>query len=167
MKLGYIVVYVANVGSVLAFYRDAFALPIRVRHEIDGTLAYAELETRGAILGFAAHRLGEEALDGYYQPVSYAGMPFGQTLVFVVDDVAGAFARAVAAGAREVTRPARTASGQVVARVRAIEGTLIELSSPATPAALPGAMPPAGACDPDPARTARVSRGGIPRTGCA
>lgn len=130
MKLGYIVVYVPRVEEVLDFYRAAFALPLRMQHEIDGVVAYGELEAGGAILGFASHWLGELSLGRQYQPVSAAGKPFGQTLVFVADDVRAALARAIGAGATIVGAPSLKPWGQTVAYVRAIEGTLIELCSP-------------------------------------
>lgn len=163
MKLGYVVVYLANVEEALDFYRDAFALQIRMKHEIDGVIAYGELEMEGAILGFASHWLGELNLGRQYQSVSAEGKPFGQTLVFVTEDVRAALARAIAAGAAIVGAPNLKPCGQTVAYVRAIEGTLIELRSPpACDATSVGASH-----DPVPLRPAKLKENPTARENCA
>lgn len=46
------------------------------------------------------------------------------------DDVAGAHARAIAAGASELSAPVSKPWGQVVSYVRCPDGTLVELCSP-------------------------------------
>ncbi len=51
-------------------------------------------------------------------------------LGFVTDDVAGAHARAIAAGASELSAPVSKPWGQVVSYVRCPDGTLVELCSP-------------------------------------
>ena len=92
---------------------------------------YGELHTGGgSVLGFANHSLGKMNLQGKYQSVSAEGQPFGIELAFVCDDVAADYERAVAAGAVSVALPAEKPWGQMVAYVRAKEGTLIELCSP-------------------------------------
>jgi uncharacterized glyoxalase superfamily protein PhnB len=48
----------------------------------------------------------------------------------VSDDVAGAYARAVAAGAAAVQEPRQKPWGQTVGYVRDLNGVLVELCSP-------------------------------------
>lgn len=74
--------------------------------------------------------MGEMNLDGRYQKPDLNALPFGVELAFVSDDVASSYAKAVAAGAMSVKEPTAKPWGQVVAYVRATEGSLIELCSP-------------------------------------
>jgi lactoylglutathione lyase len=130
MKLGYVIIYVEDVVQTLDFYQAAFGFEIRMKFEQDGMVDYGELETGGAILGFANHQLGSSHFAGGYEKVSPEGRPFGQELAFVTDDVEAAFQRAVTAGAVALAEPIQKPWGQQVAYVRAAEGTLIELCSP-------------------------------------
>lgn len=82
------------------------------------------------MLAFASHDMGEMNLDGHYQKNDLNAMPFGVELAFVTDDVALAYAKAVAAGAVSVKEQVTKPWGQVVAYVRSREGSLIELCSP-------------------------------------
>ena len=130
MKLGYVIVYVEDVVKTLDFYQKAFGFDIRMKFEQDGIVDYGELETGGAVLGFASHQLGASNFRGGYEKVSPDGKPFGQELAFVTDEVEAAFKRATEAGAAVVAEPVQKPWGQTVAYVRAQEGTLIELCSP-------------------------------------
>jgi catechol 2,3-dioxygenase-like lactoylglutathione lyase family enzyme len=58
------------------------------------------------------------------------GPPFGIEIGLVAVDVPAALARATAAGAVLVAEPKTKPWGQVVAYVRAPEGTLVELCTP-------------------------------------
>jgi uncharacterized glyoxalase superfamily protein PhnB len=131
MRFGGTVLYVEDVSPVVDFYRRAFGLELRF---FDGTLGFAELETRGSTLAIAAHSLGEMLMpDGYSKPAD--GHPAGVEIAFITSDVPASFAKAIAEGARPVTPPKRMPWGLEVAYVRAPEGTLIGFSEP----------PPAGA----------------------
>lgn len=130
MKLGYVIVYVEDVVKTLDFYQQAFGFDIRMKFEQDGVVDYGELETGGAVLGFASHQLGALNFKGGYEKVSPDGKPFGQELAFVTDEVEVAFKQAIEAGATVVAQPVQKPWGQTVAYVRAQEGTLIELCSP-------------------------------------
>jgi catechol 2,3-dioxygenase-like lactoylglutathione lyase family enzyme len=55
MKLGYTILYVADVDSSLSFFERAFGLKRRFLYESG---AYGELETGETTLSFAAHELG-------------------------------------------------------------------------------------------------------------
>jgi lactoylglutathione lyase len=127
MKFGYTIVYVSSVADTLAFYRDAFGFETRFLHEAGD---YGELETGETVLAFASYEMGEMNLKGNYQKSDLTAVPFGVELAFVTEDVAAAYAKAVAAGAVPINEPIAKPWGQVVAYVRAQDGSLIELCSP-------------------------------------
>lgn len=127
MKFGYTIVYVASVPETLSFYKSAFGFETRFLHE---SHQYGELETGATILAFATHEMGEMNLGGKYQKVDPDAIPLGVELAFVADDVAAAYATAVAAGAVPIKPPMEKPWGQTVAYVRAQDGSLIELCSP-------------------------------------
>ena len=127
MKFGYTIVYVSSVTEALTFYKQAFGFETRFLHDSN---EYGELETGTTVLAFASHAMGEMNLDGQYQKTDLNAAPLGVELAFVTDDVASAYARAIAAGAISIKPPVEKPWGQLVAYVRAKEGSLIELCSP-------------------------------------
>ena len=127
MNFGYTIVYVASVPDALRFYEKAFGFQVRFIHE---SVQYGELDSGSTTLAFASHAMGEMNFGADYAPVSASATPPGIELAFVTDDVPAAYAKAVAAGAVPLHAPARKPWGQIVAYVRSLEGTLIELCSP-------------------------------------
>jgi uncharacterized glyoxalase superfamily protein PhnB len=127
MKFGYSIIYVDDVKATLEFYGRAFGLQIRFLHESN---QYGELETGATALAFASSEMGEINLPGGYVRVSADGTPLGFEIALVTDDVAGAFDRAVAAGATAIAPATAKPWGQTVAYVRSAEGTVIELCTP-------------------------------------
>lgn len=127
MKFGYTIVYVPSVTQALAFYKAAFGFETRFLHESG---EYGELETGETALAFASHAMGEMNLDGKYHPADPNASPLGVELAFVTDDVAAAYAKAIAAGAVAIKAPVEKPWGQTVAYLRASDGSLIELCSP-------------------------------------
>jgi lactoylglutathione lyase len=127
MNFGYTIIYVDDVPSVLKFYEQAFGLATRFLHESNG---YGELETGSTTLSFAAHEVAEQNLPGGYAKVSRDDKPFGIEVGFTTADVPAAYHQALAAGAISVSEPKTKPWGQVVAYVRSIEGTLVELCTP-------------------------------------
>jgi lactoylglutathione lyase len=127
MKFGYTIIYVVSVAETLNFYREAFGFETRFLHEAGD---YGELETGETVLAFASHAMGDMNLKGNYQKSDVNVPPFGVELAFVTEDVAAAYAKAIAAGAVPIKAPIAKPWGQVVAYVRAKEGSLIELCSP-------------------------------------
>ncbi len=127
MKLGYIIVYVPDVAGSLAFFEAAFGLARRFLHESG---AYGEMQTGETTLAFAAHDLGDLNIPGGHVRASESARPLGMEVALVTDDVAGAHARALSVGAKEVSTPAHRPWGQVVSYLRAPDGTLIELCTP-------------------------------------
>ena len=130
MKLGYVITYVEDVKATMAFYRAAFGFETKMMFEQDGSVDYGELQTGETVLAFAAHSLGEANLLGRYQKVSAMGETLGYELALVSEDVSAAYQQAIGVGAVPVAEPKEKPWGQIVAYVRAMEGTLIEICSP-------------------------------------
>jgi lactoylglutathione lyase len=127
MKFGYTIVYVPDVAASLDFFEQAFGFARRFLHE-SGT--YGELQSGETTLSFAAHELGEMNFSGGHIAAHTSPRPLGMEIGLVTDDVIAAHARALAAGARELTAPTTKPWGQTVSYVRSPDGTLIELCTP-------------------------------------
>lgn len=127
MKFGYAIVYVSSVAEALDFYHRAFGLETRFLHESG---EYGELNTGETTLAFASHAMGEMNLAEPYQKADPSAPPFGIELAFVTADVHEAYAKAIKAGAAHIKEPTLKPWGQLVAYVRSIEGSLIELCTP-------------------------------------
>lgn len=127
MKFGYTIAYVSDVAASLDFFSAAFDLPKRfVTPEND----YGELETGGTTLAFASHALGESNYPGGHVAVDASGQPLGIEVAFVTDTVEAAHAKAIAAGATELSAPKTKPWGQVVSYLRCPNGMLVELCTP-------------------------------------
>jgi lactoylglutathione lyase len=125
MKLGYTIIYVADVSTTLRFYERAFGLAVRFAHD-SGT--YAELETGGTALAFAQEEF--TPTTGLFHLNRVGAAAAGAEIGLVTADVAEAFERAVAAGAETVLRPTLKPWGQTVSYVRDNNGFLVEICSP-------------------------------------
>ncbi len=126
MRLGYVIIHVPDVPAALAFYERAFGFERRFVAPGD---QYGELQTGGTALAFAA-----EALIAQYDLGVRANRadqaPAGVEIGLVTDDVAAAYAKAVAEGASPAKPPAEKPWGQTVAYVRDLNGFLVEICSP-------------------------------------
>ncbi len=125
MKLGYVIVYVADVPATVAFYEKAFGL---TRRFLDESGAYGELETGQTALAFA--REDFTPTKGLFHLNRAGEKPGGAEIGLVSGDVAGDFARAVAAGAIAVLEPMMKPWGQTVSYVQDLNGVLVEICSP-------------------------------------
>jgi uncharacterized glyoxalase superfamily protein PhnB len=129
VSLGYVILYVKDVSASLAFYEKAFGLSRRFFHDDNGK-AYGELETGAARLAFASIELAEEHLKQKILAASPDKAPLGVEIALTTADVASLFARAVKAGAIEISKPETKPWGQTVAYVRDNAGHLVELCTP-------------------------------------
>jgi lactoylglutathione lyase len=127
MRYGYTIIYVSSVVETLEFYKRAFGFDVKFILE---SKAYGELATGETTLAFASHEMGDTNLGGKYLRANINDMPLGMELSFITEDVKAAFKKAVASGAVPIKEPEEKPWGQVVAYVRAIEGSIIELGSP-------------------------------------
>ncbi|MBV8502120.1 MAG: VOC family protein [Paucibacter sp.] len=127
MKLGYTILYVADVAQSLAFYEGAFGLSRRFLHESG---AYGELDTGATVVGFAALELANANFEGGVQPLDAQARPPAFELGFVTEDVGAAHAKALAAGAVELQPPTAKPWGQTVSYLRCPDGSLVEICTP-------------------------------------
>jgi|SRR6266436_5593141 uncharacterized glyoxalase superfamily protein PhnB len=126
MKLGYTIIYVADVLATVAFYEKAFGLARRFVHESN---LYAEMETGSTALAFAGEAMAE--MNGVsIRPNRLGDVAAGIEIALVTDDPAAAYKRAVAVGAIAVKPPVQKPWGQTVAYVRDLNGCLVEICSP-------------------------------------
>jgi lactoylglutathione lyase len=123
MRLGYVIVYVADVTATVGFYERAFGLARRFIHESG---QYAEIETGATTLAFAGE--GFVGSNGHAFRANRPGQePAGAEIAFVVEDVATAYRRALDAGAVGRDSPQQKPWGQTVAYVRDLNGFVVEL----------------------------------------
>lgn len=127
MRFGYLILYVPDVAAAMAFYEQAFGLG---RRFLTDEGQYGELTTGETTLAFSRHDLAATLIPGGYTPLEGLRPPAGFEVGLVTEDVPGAFARAVAAGAAAVKAPEQKPWGQLVGYVRDLNGTLIEICSP-------------------------------------
>jgi catechol 2,3-dioxygenase-like lactoylglutathione lyase family enzyme len=125
MRLGYTILFVADVRKTIEFWERAFGLEPKMIVESE---AYGELDTGATKLGFCQQAFLREQLPFRASVEGEAPPPFEVALV--TDDVEKAQARALAAGAKLVQKPTRKPWGQVVAHVRDLDGNLVELCTP-------------------------------------
>ena len=126
MKLGYTIIYVADVLATVDFYERAFELERRFIAPGD---SYAEMQTGETALGFA-HDSMAEANGLTVRPNRAEETAAAIEIAFVTDDPAAAYARTLAAGAQAVKEPVAKPWGQLVGYVRDCNGVLVELCSP-------------------------------------
>ena len=127
MQYGYTIIYVSSVEETLEFYKKAFGFDIKFIHE---SKAYGELETGETTLAFVSHEMGDMNLGGKYSKANINDKPFRIELTFVTEDVPAAFEKAVTSGAMALKEPEEKPWGQVVAYVRAVDGSIIGFCTP-------------------------------------
>jgi uncharacterized glyoxalase superfamily protein PhnB len=126
MRFAYTIVYVADVRAAVAFYGEAFGFAARFVSEAGD---YGELETGATALSFAAASMAEANGTPLELPDPARPAP-GIEIAFATEDVAAAWARALAAGATAVVEPSVKPWGQTVAYVRDPFGVLVEICTP-------------------------------------
>ena len=126
MKFGYAILYVTDVEKTVSFYEKAFGLTRKM--VVPGE--FGELDTGSTRLAFAARA---HATTLFTIPIQEGGVDkpaAPMEIALVTPDVEKAFAKAVAAGAIAIAKPAQKPWGQVVAYVRDDNGFLVELCTP-------------------------------------
>ena len=124
MIFRYTILYVDDVEASLAFYARAFGFERRFLHESGD---YGELSTGQTKLAFSSTSLMRQ-LGKSPQPPSLDKPTF--EIAFETDDVAGALARALEAGASLVQDARDEPWGQTTAYVGDPDGYLVEICSP-------------------------------------
>ena len=126
MKLGYTIIYVADVPATIAFYERTFGLK---RRFIDESNLYAELETGETTLAFAGDEAAE--MNGLDLLPNRPESPCASwEICLVTHAVQNAYTKAVANGCKPVAPPSEKPWGQTVSYVRDMNGCLVEIASP-------------------------------------
>jgi catechol 2,3-dioxygenase-like lactoylglutathione lyase family enzyme len=125
MRLGYVILYVPDVATTVAFYERAFGLVRRFIHESG---QYAEMDTGATALAFAGEDMVSTTLHGFRRN-RLEDQAAGAEVAMVTNDVPQSFARAVEAGALPVVQPIEKPWGQVISYVRDSNGFLVEICS--------------------------------------
>jgi lactoylglutathione lyase len=127
LRLGWVIVYVADPGAAAELYGRAFGLRTEF---VAGSGTYAQLDTGPTRLAFAAYTLGDTNFEGGVRRASVDSPPANVEIALVADDVEAAYERALAEGCTALAPPADKPQGQRVAYVRDPFGTLVELATP-------------------------------------
>lgn len=117
-------IYVDDVEATMTFYEKAFGLKKGMIHEDQ----YGEMITGETKLGFVHHKTAGSHGFRYSKCDPVQDAP-GIEIGLVSDNVEAAFARAVDAGARPASAPAKKPWGQWVSYVRDCNGLLVERCS--------------------------------------
>ncbi len=121
-RFAWSLLYVTDVAASAALYCEAFGLTVGFAHPGGD---YTEFATGPTTLALCARSL---ASDSTGMALVGGAEPSGN-ISLVVDDVAAAFAAAVAAGATPVSEPVTKPWGQVSSYVADPDGNLVELAS--------------------------------------
>lgn len=122
MKFGYTILYVDQVEGTIAFYEKAFGL----KRDMVVEGEFGQLATGETKLGFGAKKM----LPVPAQHSAPDSKPLAVEIALVTDNVQAAYDKAVAAGAKAVSKPTKKPWGQIVAYVRDNNGYLVELCTP-------------------------------------
>jgi lactoylglutathione lyase len=117
--LGYVILFVADLGRSVAFYRDVIGVPFRLQGD-----GYVEFATEGSRFGlYDRNRLGE--LTG--QDSTAPRRPGGE-VVFLVGDVDAEAERLRAAGATILSGPVDRPWGHRTLHMEDPDGFVVELA---------------------------------------
>ena len=118
-QLGYVILFVSDLGRSIAFYRDVIGVPFKL--EGDG---YVEFATQGARFGlYDRNRLGELTGQGTEAPERPGG-----EVVFLVEDVDAEAGRLRAAGVIVLKGPVDRPWGHRTVHVEDPDGFVVELA---------------------------------------
>lgn len=126
MKLGSLMIYVADVPATVRFYEQAFGIGLGF---MDERQEYAQMETGETALAFAI----ESAAEGTgltVRPNRSAEQAAGIQIALVTEAINEAFERVAAAGGEVVKLPVQRPWGQLMGYVRDNNGLLIEIATP-------------------------------------
>jgi uncharacterized glyoxalase superfamily protein PhnB len=127
VKLGYTILYVADVTKSIEFYEIAFGFE---RKFITPENDYGELLTGETTISFASKELANSNLKNGFIESMQTNKPFGIELALVTYNVEEIIDKAVKLGAIVVEQPVQKPWGQTVAYIRDIDGFLLEICTP-------------------------------------
>ena len=118
-RVGYVILFVADLERSVGFYRDVLGLPFKLHGD-----GYVEFATQGAKFGlYDRNRLGELTGQGTGRPVEPGG-----EVVFLVEDVDAEAERLRAAGATILSGPVDRPWGHRTLHVEDPDGFVVELA---------------------------------------
>jgi lactoylglutathione lyase len=126
MKLGYTVIWVDDVVKTVEFYEKAFGLTRRTVRDM-GEFKWAEIETGDTILAFSSTSEAQTLFPSGFYPNDPHQPPALIQISFTTPDVATAYMKAIAVGAKPLDVPKKQPWGQIIARVRDLNGVLVSL----------------------------------------
>jgi lactoylglutathione lyase len=129
VRFGYTIVWVKDVDTAVLFYKNAFDLGVKRRQDM-GNFLWAEVATGATTLAFAGEAEIRSMFPSGYSANDITKGPNAAQLSFVTADVEGAFQRAVKAGAKPISSPAKMPWGQVWAQLCDPNGVLLSIASP-------------------------------------
>jgi lactoylglutathione lyase len=119
-RVGYVILFVADLERSVAFYRDVIGLPFKLQGD-----GYVEFATQGARFGlYDRNRLGELTGQATGRPVEPGG-----EVVFLVEDVDAEAERLRAAGATILKGPLDRPWGHRTLHVGDPDGFVVELAA--------------------------------------
>jgi lactoylglutathione lyase len=127
VKLGYMILYVADVNKSITFYEAAFGFE---RKYLTPENDYAELRTGETTLSFASKTLANSNLKNGFLESALSNKPFGIELGLVTENVQAIIEKALLHGATLLEAPIQKPWGQTVAYIRDLDGFLIEVCTP-------------------------------------
>ena len=127
VKLGYTILYVADVTKSIEFYETAFGFE---RKFITPENDYGELLTGETTISFASKELANSNLKNGFIESSPSAKPFGIELALVTDNVKIIIDKAVELGALVTEKPIQKPWGQTVGYIRDIDGFFFFLCTP-------------------------------------
>jgi lactoylglutathione lyase len=120
-RLGYAILFVADLSRSIAFYRDVLGLPLRLANE-----SYAEFATEGAKFSLYA-RAGLPGLIGVSAPDDAVPWPQGE-VAFLCEDVDAEHERLLAAGVGILAPPTDRPWGERTLHFQDPDGNVVELT---------------------------------------
>ncbi len=124
MEFGYTVLYVEDVPATAAFYELAFGLKPLLSNPV-----HTEMSTGSTILAFGSVKNLRSSVSDLRENIP-TEPAIAMQISFVTDDVKSAYAKAVESGAIAVNEPQTMPWGQIVSRVRDINGVMVGIVSP-------------------------------------
>ena len=119
-RVGYVILFVADLERSVAFYRDVLGVPFKLQGD-----GYVEFATQGARFGlYDRNRLDELTGQGASRPVEPGG-----EVVFLVEDVDAEAGRLRAAGATILMGPVDRPWGHRTLHVEDPDGFVVELAT--------------------------------------
>ncbi len=129
MKLGYTVYWVNNAEETATFYETVFGLTRQLEMQTPLT-PWIEMSTGETTLAFAEFSEADVLFSNNYRKHEIGEPVVASIISFITDKVEETYHAALANGGVSITAPRQEPWGQIIARVRDINGIAISIASP-------------------------------------